>query len=255
MQMEEIIAPHTVQLPPPTQPAQLVAGNGDTAELTVQPGQLAVVAVAAGDGLAQIFKSLGAATIVNGGQTNNPSIEEILQAIETLPTDKVVVLPNNKNIILAAEAARELTSKEVTVIPSRTIPQGISALCAFNPDGDAQATTRLMESACADVASGEITRATRSVTLDGIDVNEGEFIGLSNGKLCSAGTELLDVLLQTLEKMELDGHELLSVYYGQDISELEAKTLVVEIESRYPDIEVELLCGGQPHYLYILGAE
>lgn len=255
MQMEEIIAPHNNQLPTLTQPAQLVAGNGSAAELTVEPGQLAVVAVAPGDGLAQIFKSLGAAAIVNGGQTNNPSIEEILQAIESLPTDKVVVLPNNKNIILAAEAARELTSKEVTVIPSRTVPQGISALCAFNPDGEEQATTRLMESAAKGVASGEITRATRSVTLDGIDVSEGEFIGLANGKLCSADPDLLAVLTQTLEAMDLDGRELLSVYYGQETSEADAKSTVAEIENRYPDIEVELLCGGQPHYLYILGAE
>jgi DAK2 domain fusion protein YloV len=255
MQMEEIIAPHTMQLPPPLQPAQLVAGNGEAAELTIQPGQLAVVAVAPGDGLAEIFKSLGAAAIVKGGQTNNPSIEEILQAIESLPTDKVIVLPNNKNIILAAEAARELTGKEVTVIPSRTVPQGISALCAFNPDGETQPTIRLMESAARGVASGEITRATRSVTLDGIDVNEGEFIGLANGRLCSADTGLLAVLAQTLETMELDGRELLSVYYGQEISETEAKTIVAEIETLYPDIEVELLCGGQPHYLYILGAE
>lgn len=254
MQMEEIIAPHAASpaLPPPMQPAQLTAG-ADT--LTVEPGQLAVVAVAAGDGLGQIFRSLGAAAIVNGGQTNNPSIEEILQAIEALPTDKVIVLPNNKNIILAAEAARDLTSKEVTVIPSRTIPQGISALCAWNPDSDAQATTRLMESACEDVASGEITRATRSVTLDGIDVNEGEIIGLANGKLCSADPDLLKVLNQTLETMALDERELLSIYYGQEVSEPEAKEIAAEVGSLYPDIEVELLCGGQPHYLYILGAE
>jgi dihydroxyacetone kinase-like predicted kinase len=112
-----------------------------------------------------------------------------------------------------------------------------------------------MESAARGVASGEITRATRSVTLDGIDVNEGEFIGLANGRLCSADTGLLAVLAQTLETMELDGRELLSVYYGQEISETEAKTIVAEIETLYPDIEVELLCGGQPHYLYILGAE
>jgi DAK2 domain fusion protein YloV len=242
LQMEEIIGPG------------LRPGNG-SAELVVAPGQVAVVAVAAGDGLAEVFRSLGAAAIVNGGQSNNPSTEEILQGIEEVPTDKVIILPNNKNIILAAEAARDLTQKEVVVLPTRSVPQGISALCALNPDEPLAETAEAMKAAYADVASAEITRATRSVTLDGLAVAAGEMIGMVNGKLCATGPDLDEVLAATLEKMDVAGRELITVYYGQEVSRQEADGLPARIGELYPDLEVEVVAGGQPHYLYILGAE
>jgi uncharacterized protein len=222
---------------------------------TIEPGQIGVVAVAAGEGLANIFRSLGAVQIVNGGQTNNPSTEEIFQAIQDVPSNKVIVLPNNKNILLAAEAARDLSPKEVAVVPTRTTPQGLSAMLGLNPDGDLADTAKAMEMSYAYVATGEITRATRTVEIDGIKVEEGALLGLVNGRLCASGPEMDDILDPVLADMEMEEREILSIYYGQDVTDAEASAFGRQIEKRYPDVEVELLPGGQSHYFYILGAE
>jgi dihydroxyacetone kinase-like predicted kinase len=224
-------------------------------QAAVQPGQIGVVAVAAGQGLSDVFRSLGAANIVEGGQTNNPSTEEILQAIQDVPTDRVIVLPNNKNIILAAEAARDLSPKEVAVVPTRTAPQGFSALLALNPDGDLNAVAESMYEAAQQISTCEITRATRSVTLDGVSVNEGEIIGLVDGRLSASGAVLDDVLAEVLNSMDLEDREIISVYRGAEVTALEAEKIVSQIESLYPEIEVELLPGDQAHYFYIIGAE
>lgn len=245
MQMEEII--HA--------PSANSTGVPLVVEAPVRPGQIGVVAVAAGTGLADIFRSLGAAGIIPGGQTNNPSIEEIFQAIEDVPTDKVIVLPNNKNIILAAEAARDLSAKEVAVVPTRTAPQGFCAMLALNPDGDLAVTADNMDEAAQQIATGEITLATRSVSLDGVEVSEGELIGLVDGRLCASGSELDSILSQMLESMGVADREIVSVYSGDGVHEDEAHHVVALIESLYPDVEVELLPGDQPHYFYILGAE
>lgn len=234
---------------------ELVAPVPDIEMVSVEPGQIGVVAVAAGGGFANIFRSLGVAHLVSGGQTNNPSTEEILQAIGDVPTDKIVVLPNNKNIILAAEAARDLSAKQVAIIPTRTMPQGIGAMLALNVAGELGSVADDMQSASQEVASGEITVATRTVTLDGVDVEEGQVIGLANGRLCTSGHDMGDVCMATLEAMAMEDRELLSVYYGEDTSRAEAEALIAQVEERYPDIETELLQGGQPHYYYILGAE
>lgn len=247
LQMEDIV-----------NPAMRGGGTADLASVpapVVEPGDIAIVAVAAGPGLADIFRSLGAAGIVNGGQSNNPSTEEIYQAIESVPTDRVIVLPNNKNIVLAAEAACDLSDKEVAVIPTRTAPQGISALLALDPTGDLKTVREAMRIASGEIASGEITVATRTVSLDGVDVEEGQYIGLVDGRLCAAGTTLQEVIDRTLIAMELDDRELLSVYYGQDVTVADAEHAAADIKVDYPDVDVELLPGGQPHYLYILGAE
>ena len=243
MQMEEIVhTPGATAVP-------------EIAPATVEPGQIGVVAVAAGEGLANIFMSLGVAHIVSGGQTNNPSTEEIFQAIQDVPTDKVIILPNNKNIILAAEAARDLSPKHVAVVPSKTAPQGFSAMMALNPDGELAETAAAMQEALGYVTTGEITRATRSVELDGVAVNEGEIIGVVNGRLCASGSELTETIANVLAKMEMADQELLSLYYGQDVTETEATAVAEQIEALYPDVEVEILPGGQAHYFYILGAE
>lgn len=242
LQMEEIVHANTAVEP-------------ITPTVSIEPGQIGVVAVAAGNGLANIFRSLGAAYIVDGGQTNNPSIEDIFQAIQDVPTDKIVILPNNKNIILAAEAARDLSPKQVHVIPTTNIPQGFSALLAYDADSDLAETAEAMTLSAKEVATGEITYATRSVTLDGVEVKDGQMIGLVNGRLCAASPEIDDVLAQLLQQMDLDGRELLSVYYGSDVSAADATQLAAKIETAYPDIEVEVFPGGQAHYYYILGAE
>jgi DAK2 domain fusion protein YloV len=244
-QMEEIVAPAYPTLAPFRAEAQPV----------VEAGQVAVVAVAAGPGLADIFRSLGAAGIVNGGQTNNPSTEEIFQAIQSVPADKVIVLPNNKNIILAAEAACSLSNKQVAVVPTRTAPQGISAMLSLDPDGELEDVREAMDAASHDIVSGEVTVATRTVRLDGVDVTDGQYIGLVDGRLIVAAEELQMVLEATLRQMDMGDRELLSLYYGMDVTRTEAEAVVESINASYPDLEVELLAGGQPHYRYILGAE
>jgi DAK2 domain fusion protein YloV len=241
-QMEEII--HSGAANAPETPAGAVT-----------PGQVAVVAVASGSGLAGIFHSLGAAYVVNGGQTNNPSTEEIFQAIEQLPTDKVVILPNNKNIFLAAEAARDLSSKQVAVVHSRSIPQGIAALMSLRPDGDVGANAAAMERSLSLVKTGEITRATRTVELDGVKVKEGAIIGLVDGRLCSSGPDEDAVVEETLAHMNVADCGIVTVYYGANISIEKAAGLAERIRALYPEIEVEVVEGGQAHYFYIFGAE
>jgi uncharacterized protein len=243
-QMEEIVHASTAPVTIP-----------DVAAATIEPGQIGVVAVAAGEGLANIFRSLGAVQIVNGGQTNNPSTEEIFQAIQDVPSHKVIILPNNKNILLAAEAARDLSPKQVAVVPTRTTPQGLSAMLGLNPDGELEATAKAMERSYAYVATAEITRATRTVEIDGIKVEEGALLGLVNGRLCASGPEMDDILDKILTEIEMEEREILSIYYGEEVTTAEAQAFSQQIEHLYPDVEIELLPGGQSHYFYIMGAE
>lgn len=244
-QMDAIVGEH-----PPVYSSALSLGND-----SIQPGQIGVVAVAAGDGLAMIFQSLGAAAIVDGGQSNNPSTEEILHKVQSLPTDNVIILPNNKNIILAAEAARDLSSKNVKVVPTRTVPQGVSALLTLDRDGDFSITAEQMLNTFNHISSAEIAIATRAAVLDGISVTAGEIIGVSEGKLCVCSKDIKEVLMETLDEMGAANRELISIYYGTDVSEPEAMEMAAQIESLYPDVEVEVLYGGQAIYQYILGAE
>ena len=253
LQMEDIIAKKDAAVKGATSGEP--SGGEAQVEIETPTGEISVVAVAAGPGLAKIFRSLGAAGIVSGGQSNNPSTEEIYEAVEAAPTDKVIILPNNKNIVLAAEAARDLSQKEVAVVPTRTAPQGISALLALLPNRDLEVCRKAMADASQEIASGEITVATRSVTLDGVTVQEGEYIGLADGRLCTSGKEMGQVLADTLRAMEVEDRELLSVYFGEDVSQEDAEYLVEKIGEQYSDVEIELLRGGQPHYRYILGAE
>lgn len=224
-------------------------------QVMVLPDQVGVVAVAAGKGLVSVFRSLGAAHVVNGGQTNNPSTEEIFQAIESLPTDKVVILPNNKNIFLAAEAARDLSAKNVAVVHSRSIPQGIAALMALRPDREIGANAEAMERALTMVKTGEVTRATRTVELDGVDVKEGSIIALADGRLCSSGLDEKEVVDALLQRLEVADAGIVTLYYGADIPIERAAEMAEHIRELYPDVEVEVVEGGQAHYYYILGIE
>jgi DAK2 domain fusion protein YloV len=227
----------------------------DPPDLAIEPGQIGIVAVASGDGLARVFRSLGAAYIVNGGQTNNPSTEEMLRAVQEIPTDNVIILPNNKNIVLCSEAARDLSPKQVAVVPTQTIPQGISAMLCHNPDGDLSDIASAMEATIPMISTGEITRATRSVELDGVQVNEGELIGLADGRLCVSGTNMAEIIRDVLVGMRMEEREIVTIYYGEDATLADATGAKTQIEQLYPDAEVELLAGGQAYYYYILGAE
>ncbi len=222
---------------------------------SVKPGQIATVVVAPGKGIAKVFASLGAAAIIEGGQTMNPSTKEILAAFEDLPCDKVVILPNNKNVVLAAKQAVKLSVKKVAVVESVSVPQGIAAMLAINPNGELEETTDSMTSAMKDIHTGEITQATRSVEIDGVKVKEGQIIGLLNGHLAIAGDDLKSTLLGVLNKTDLEKSELITLYYGEDLSSDAAEKLAEQIRKKYPDQEVEVVEGGQPHYHIILSVE
>jgi DAK2 domain fusion protein YloV len=228
----------------------------DFAPPELEEDDIGVVSVASGNGLARIFRQLGTAELVMGGQTNNPSTQEILDAIRRVPTRNVILLPNNKNIILAAEqAARLATDRTVIVIPTRSMPQGISALLPYDPKGDLEEISDAMRQAKDDVITGEITTATRSVELNGVNVSEGQVIGLVDGTLAASGDSINQVLQNVLEQMCADECELITLYYGNGIQESEAAAMLQALREIYVDQEFELVYGGQPHYHYILSAE
>ena len=217
--------------------------------------EVSTVAVVSGEGLMRVFESLGAGQVINGGQTMNPSTQQILGAVEGLPVEKVIILPNNANIVMAARQASELAKKEVVVVSTRTIPQGIAALLALNYQADLDTNVEFMRAAAADVESGEITIATRSVDIDGVKVEAGEVIGLVNGHLVASGLTVEHVVWPMLEEMGLADREILTLYYGDGVNLEQADRLAAKIGERYPDQEIELVEGGQPHYRYILSAE
>ncbi|MEW6580936.1 MAG: DAK2 domain-containing protein [Chloroflexota bacterium] len=241
------------ETPTTTPPA---CAQADFPPVELDQDDIGVVSVASGEGLARVFRQLGAAELVMGGQTNNPSTQEILDAIQRVPTKKVVLLPNNKNIILAAEqAARLATDQTVVVIPTRSMPQGISALLPYDPKSDLETVTRAMLQAKDNVVTGEITTATRSVELNGVQVATGQIIGLVDGALTAAGDDLSSVLRATLEHMCSHECELVTLYYGNGIQEAEARQVTDKLSTVYPDQEFEVVYGGQAHYHYILSAE
>lgn len=221
----------------------------------VEPGQIATVAVVPGIGIGRVFASLGASAIVEGGQTMNPSTQEILQAFENLPTDKVIILPNNKNIILAARSAAEMSVKNVKVVPCRSVPQGLAAMMHLVPDGDLEQVVEEMTAALSEVDTGEITIATRSVEIDGIAVQEGQVIALHNGKLVYSAPTIEEACLGLLRSAKAEERELITLFYGADISLQDVNHLVEVIRSAYPDQEIEIQDGGQPHYQLIISIE
>jgi len=229
------------------------------AAVQVNPGDIAVVAVAPGDGLRRVLHDLGVVRVVMGGQTMNPSTEEFLNAINSLDTDKYIILPNNKNIILAAQQAAELAheggNRRVVVIPTRTVPQGITAMLSFQADSDFETVVAAMDSAHSTVVTGEITTAVRSVEIDGVNAEEGQVIGLVDGRLVVSGDSLADVVRDVLGHMSAREHEVITMYYGDHIRQAEATSLAERLRVDYPDQEFDVIEGGQPYYHYILSAE
>jgi DAK2 domain fusion protein YloV len=216
---------------------------------------IATIVVSPGPGLSKLFQSLGGHVIVPGGQTMNPSIEQLLQAIGDARADEVLVLPNNSNIILAAEQAQALAEKSVRVIHTKTVPQGVSALLAYNYGADLDSNARAMERSAQEVRTGEVTTAVRDVRVNSLQVREGQIIGLVDGELLTAGEDLDTVVLDVLRRMDAEDAEILTLYCGETVAEENAQELVARIEASFPQAEVEIVEGGQPHYHYILSAE
>jgi len=242
-------------LHPRSEPRPAAAGPPPLPSPALPPHPIMIIAVSPGEGLSEVLRSMGAAAIVPGGQTMNPSTEQLFQAIQSLPCNQVIILPNNGNVVMTARQAAALSGKDVRVIPTETVPQGIAALVAFNYEADLEANVAAMEAAAASVQTGEVTWAIRDVQINGLQVREGQVIGLLNGVLEVAGDDENAVIEGLLRRMDAGAKELITVYYGEDVSTAEAEAMVARIRRAYPEQEIELVSGGQPYYRYILSAE
>jgi DAK2 domain fusion protein YloV len=234
---------------------EFILGRVQPTPEEAHPIAIAIVAVASGIGLMKVMESLGACAVVPGGQSMNPSTEELLTTIEETGAEEVILLPNNPNVIMAAQQAQALSNKKVYVVPTKTIPQGIGALLAFNYQADLETNARGMERAIKEIQTGEITVANRDVQLNGLDIREGQIIGLVNGELTTSAPTIEEATHQVLQQMHAEEGEILTIYYGESITAEEAETLSETISEQYPDLEIEIVDGGQPHYPYILSIE
>ena len=221
----------------------------------VEPGNIAVVVVSPGLGLSRIFASLGVAAIVAGGQSMNPSTQDILNSFENLPTDKVIILPNNKNIVLAANQAKEVTVKHVAVVPTRTVPQGLAAMLSLIPDGELSVVAEKMTKAMSNVKTGEVTIATRTVEIDGVNVKDGQVIALLDGKLVVSAESVEQGVMELLDKANAAEHELITFFYGEGMPHAEANRIADVVREKYKSHEIEVQEGGQPHYQFIISIE
>ncbi len=217
--------------------------------------EIATITVVSGEGLAQVFRSLGVGSVVPGGQTMNPSVEELLQAVEAVPQDKVILLPNNKNIIPAAKQVPSLTSKKVRVIPTESVPQGVAALLAFNYDADLKTNASLMKEAASSVVTIEVTRAIRAARIGNLKIGKRQSIGFVDGELAAAGDKPAQVLWDVIDGVDMGKKEIVTIYYGKNAKRPKAEEVAERIRDKYPKLEVELVYGGQPHYNYIVSVE
>lgn len=230
-------------------------GSAGDADAATSSSRIALVVVASGPGLVDAFRSMGATAIVGGGQTMNPSTEDILKVVEKVPQNEVIILPNNGNIVMSARQTAGLTKKKVAVVPTDTIPQGMGALIAFNFEASLDENARAMEAASKQVETGEITRAVRDAKVEGIDVKEGQIIGLLNNKLVTTGPDREEVAWDLLEKMGAHARELITIYWGGDVDQPGAEQFQSRVQEHFSNAEIELVHGGQPFYDYIISAE
>lgn len=218
--------------------------------------EVGFISVSVGAGMGEIFKELGADYLIEGGQTMNPSTEDVLQAIERVNAKNIFIFPNNKNIILAANQARDLTEdKNIIVIPTKTIPQGITALISYVPDKTVEQNTEEMMEAVGNVKTGQITYAVRDTKIDDKEIRQGDIMGIGDHGLLAVGTGIEDITVAALQEMTDEDSEIISVYYGQDVSEEDAEHLAERLEEQYPDFDIEIHNGGQPIYYYIVSVE
>lgn len=214
------------------------------------------IAVSIGEGLNEIFRELGVDYIIEGGQTMNPSTDDMLNAIDEVNADTIFILPNNKNIVLAANQARDLMKeKDIIVIPTKTVPQGITAVINFNPEADVDTNEETMLEEIKNVKTGQVTYAVRDTHIDDKEIHEGDIMGIGDAGILSVGTSIEDTTKDMLTQLVEEDSELISLYYGEDVSEEEAEKFVAEIEENYPDMDVDAHKGGQPIYYYILAVE
>ena len=218
--------------------------------------EVGFIAVSAGEGLTDIFKGLGVDYLIEGGQTMNPSTEDMLNAIDQVNAKNIFILPNNKNIILAAEQARDLTEdKKIVVLPTKTIPQGISAMIGYMPEASVDENAENMKDAYQDIASGQVTYAVRDTSIDGKEIHNGDIMGINDDGIAAVGKDLMETTIDLLSTMVDEDSELICLYYGADVSKQDADALSDEIEEKFPECEVEVNFGGQPIYYYMISVE
>lgn len=218
--------------------------------------EVGFISVSIGDGIGEIFKGLGVDYLIEGGQTMNPSTEDMLNAIAEVNADTIFIFPNNKNIILAANQAQALTEdKKIVVIPTKTVPQGIAAIISFDPTASAEENEENMKEALSVVKTGQITYAVRDTHIDDKEIKEGNIMGIGDDSILAVGEDIAEITKETIDLMTDEETELISVYYGEDISEEDANALGTELQEKYPDCEVEVYAGGQPIYYYVVSVE
>ena len=233
-----------------------IVGEGystETKKAEVHP--YAIVTVAMGSGVSELLKSLGASAIIEGGQTMNPSTEDIVKAVEAVGAERVLILPNNKNIVMAAEQAAEILGIEAAVVPTKTIPQGMAAILAFNPQATVEENKNNMTEAYAHVKTGQVTFAVRDTSIDGVDIKKDDFMALAEGKIVLSNPSMEEVTTRLIQSLMDEESEIVTVIYGEDVSEEEANEFAAFIEAQYKDVEVEVYNGKQPLYPYILSVE
>ena len=236
---------------------QAMEKNSEAEQKKDEPAKdFGFITIAPGSGIAEIFKGLGVDEVIEGGQTMNPSTEDILNAADKINAKTIYVLPNNSNIILAAnQAASIVEDKELIVIPTKTVPQGITAMINFETTRSAKDNGDAMTDSLSTVKSGQLTYAVRDTSIDGKEIKKDNYLGLGDKGLAAVGTDMDETLLEMIESMMSDEAELISVYYGADIEEAAAEAVVSKIEEKFPDVDVELQFGGQPVYYYIVSVE
>jgi uncharacterized protein len=230
-------------------------GAASRTEHEGQPASsIGVVAVAAGEGFVNVFRSLGA-RVVHGGQTMNPSVQEILAAVNSSGYQELIILPNNSNIIMTARHVQDLTPHTVTVVPTETAPQGIGALLAFNFQADMQTNVEAMEQAAHSVHTVEVTRSVRDAEVDGVQVKAGDMLGIYDGRIVSVSSRADEALLRTFDHAPVDALEIVTIYYGAGASDEAAQAVAAQIRHAHPGLAVEVVAGGQPHYQYVASLE
>lgn len=231
-----------------------VAENAEYEE-PVEEKEFAFISTSMGDGLASIFKDFGVDHVIEGGQTMNPSTEDFMKAIDKIHAKNIFILPNNSNIIMAANQAKELSDKNIIVIPTKNIPQAVSALVGFNPEATAEENEANMLEALSYVKSGQVTFAVRDTVMNGIEIREGNIIGIAEKEMIAAGDEVDEVAKKLVEKLVDEDSAIITLFYGEDVTEEQAEELRGELEEKFEDIDVELYYGGQPLYYYLISVE
>jgi DAK2 domain fusion protein YloV len=237
------------------QHTEKVMKEKDTPKIAEPAKALGVVAVCAGKGLANVFKDLGVDGVISGGQTMNPSTQDILEVVNKVPAETVFVFPNNKNIIMAAQQVDALTPKNVIVIPSKTVPQGITAMLSFNPDGSPEENTEAFTEALGTVDTMQITYAARDSDFDGHDIHKGDYLAMFESSLFGTSRDIKPLMKALGQKTAKRGKEFVTIYYGADINEKQAQKMADLFAENCPNADVNLLPGGQPVYYYLISAE